>query len=155
MGTTTYFHYAPVTLAPGSIIQPGNWGRILALYETNNTTQVQLNVIREALIELARPATKPSRLECVFAVPTLGEAIKFRNQHQRLSVIHEVIPVDDATTTHVGDYEIAITPFVGRYMQLMIDFARSYWTVTQPQNPEILFSCPIQVVAVPSVPPLP
>lgn len=41
---TTYFHCAPLTLSPGSVIEPGNWGRLLDLYETVNQ-QVQLNVL--------------------------------------------------------------------------------------------------------------
>jgi hypothetical protein len=155
---TTYFHCSPITLSPGSIIHPGNWGRVLHLYETNNPTQVQLNAIREALLELSRQAiapNKPKRIESVFTLLNLGDAIAFRNKHQRTSVIHEVVPVVENPNTHLGDYEIAITPFQGQYFQQMFDFPRAYWTTTQPQFPEMLFDCEVRVVSVPSVPPLP
>jgi hypothetical protein len=150
----TYFHCAPITLAPGSIIQPGNWGRILNHYETTNG-QINLNAVNEGLLEWARrllAPTKPSRLESVFTLPTLQDAIDFRNKHQRLSIIHEVIPTEDDPTRHDGDYELAVTPYRGRYVPQMLDFPDRYWTQPASANLEILFGCSVKVISLPNVP---
>lgn len=150
----TYFHCAPITLAPNSIIQPGNWGRILNHYETTNG-QINLNAVNEGLLEWARRAlapTKPSRLSCVFTLPTLAEAIVFRDKHQRMGVIHEVRPTDDKSKRHDGDYDLAMTPYRGRYLAQMLDFPMRYWVDQPTANIEILFECSVQVVSVPTIP---
>jgi hypothetical protein len=111
----SFFHCVPLTLSPGSIIEPGNWGRVLNLYDTNNG-QINLTVVNEALLEWARrhlAPTKPSRLASVFTLPTLQEAIVFRDKHQRHSIIHEVEPLADNPDRHDGDYELAMTPYGG------------------------------------------
>jgi hypothetical protein len=151
----TYFHCAPVGLEPGSIIRPGNWGRILLLYEQTNNS-LNINAIREVTFELARLAyapNKPSRLECIFAVLSLSEAITFRNTYQKTNLIYEVVPVVDQFKTHLGDYVLAVKPHPIRYFQNMLDMARDYWMVSPQANVEILFDCPVRVVAVPPVPP--
>jgi hypothetical protein len=136
-------------LDAGSIIQPGNWGRVLRLYETPSGQGLPTNVFREALLEQARmiyAPTKPSRLECVFVVPTHAEAIKFRDKHQKTSLIYEVTPTVDNIATHVGDYELVFVNYPVRYFESMFDYARDYWTATNPANPEILLSCSVQIL---------
>jgi hypothetical protein len=116
-----------------------------------------LNAVNEALLEWARQSvapTKPSRLASVFTVSTLQEAIDFRNKHQPLGVIHEVRPSNENPNRHDGDYEIAITPYRGRYFSQMLDFPLKYWTQKPSANHEILFACPVQVIARPNVPPI-
>jgi hypothetical protein len=118
-------------------------------YETTNN-QLQINTIRESILELSRQLyapSAPSRLNCVFTVLTIQEAIRFRNTHQRTNLIYEVIPVSESPPTHIGDYELAITRFNGPYFQRMFDFAREYWTVPPLANQEALFGCPVQIVA--------
>jgi hypothetical protein len=152
----SYFHCAPTTLSPGSVIHPGNWGRILNLYETNNG-QINLSAANEGLLEWARRSlapTKPSRLASVFTLPSLQEAVDFRNKHQRLSIIHEVEPTEQNPNRHDGDYEIAITPYRARYFPQMFDFPNVYWTQTATANREILFGCSVRVISLPNVPPV-
>lgn len=152
----TYFHCAPITLGAGSIIEPGNWGRILNLYESTNG-QINQNAVNEALLEWARKAltpTKPSRLNSIFTLPTLADAISFRNRHQRNGVIHEVRLTDDDANRHYGDYEVAITPHQARYFKTMLDFPKRYWTDYPSANHEILFECSAVVVNLPSIPPV-
>lgn len=97
-------------LAPGAVIQPGNWGRIIQLYEAIPGSGLPTNVFREALMEQARQVhapSKPSRLSSVFTLPTLDEAVIFRNKYQRFNLIYEVVPVAENPRTHLGDYELA------------------------------------------------
>ena len=154
---STFFHCAPIGLSVGSIIQPGNWGRVIRLseYQAAPNTGLPTFHFREALLEISRQAhapKKPSRLNCVFTCPTLTAAISFRDKYQRTNLIYEVVPVDRSVVTHLGDYELVIAPYPPRYFQSMLDFARDYWTSSQPQSPEVLFSCAVQIVSVPQVP---
>ena len=152
MPHSTYFHCAPNILASGSILEPGNWGRVLNAYETQNG-QVQMNAVRESLFELTRQIhtpDQPSRLNCLFALPTLEVARQFRDAHQHTNLIYEVVPLDWNAPTHFGDYELASRPYQGRYFDQMFHQAREYWTrIGPPRNPEILFSCPVRVISCP------
>jgi Protein of unknown function (DUF2441) len=141
---------APVELSVGSIIQPGNWGRIINLYEAQPGAGLPTNVFREALMEFARQIhnpTKPSRLACVFACPTLQGAIEFRNKHQKTNLIYEVKPLDPNMPSHLGDYGLAIAQYPPRYFQAMFDQARDYWIVPPAANQEVLLGCGVEIVS--------
>jgi hypothetical protein len=153
----TYFHCAPIGLSPGAVIQPGNWGRVLDLYQITNN-QINQQAVRETILELFRQVyapTKASRLKSIFVCPTLAEAIAFRDRHQRTQLIYEVVPVLKDGPTHVGDYELAIAPYPPRYFRAMFDLARDYWAVAPTANHEVLFECAVYIVSVPQVPPPP
>lgn len=144
-------------LAPGSIIEPGNWGRLLNLYEVAGG-QIQGNVLNEALLEFARQLhapTAPSRLRCIFALLTLPDAIAFRNKHQRFSIIQEVEPLNADVSPFVGDYELAIQCFSGRYFPRVLQLPVTYRTQPVPKFPEVLVDGPVRVVAIPAVPDVP
>jgi hypothetical protein len=145
----TYFHCAPIGLGAGSTIQPGNWGRVMHLYEWN-PNNFTLSIWREALLEQARQIhapTKPSRLTSTFALASLQEAIAYRAQHCPTNLIYEVAPFVESPSIHEGDYEVAIFKFSGHYFQQMLDFGRQYWTVPPQANREVLFDCPLRVLA--------
>jgi hypothetical protein len=65
------------------------------------------------------------------------------------------IPLAKDPNTHKGDYELAIAPYPTRYFQAMFDMPRDYWTVAPSVNHEVLFDCPVQIIAAPAVPPPP
>ena len=145
----SFFHCAPLPLGAGSVVQPGNWGRVLRLYAWN-PNQIVLNAWREALLEQAHDIyapQKPSRLAATFALPSQQEAVEFRNKHATTSLIYEVEPVSLNPNTHEGDYELAIAGFSGQYFQELLDFPRRYWTIPPAANREILFDCGLRVIA--------
>jgi hypothetical protein len=137
----TYFHCAGTVLEPGSIVHPGNLGRVLHQYEAPPGQGLPANVFKEGLLELSRqiyaPA-KPSRLNSLFACPTLGEATRFRDKYQRTNLIYEIGPIDSNPSIHIADYEFAIAPYPQRYFQSMFDMARDYWIVPATANLEVL-----------------
>lgn len=106
-----YFHFAPLRLAPGSIIQPGNWGRILRRYE-NATATGQLFgnawiLARELQFELTRLkqfTAKPSRFDAAFCCVTEPEAREYQAKADipRITVLHRVEFVDPALPSHIG-----------------------------------------------------
>lgn len=87
-----YYHYAPIPLAAGSIIEPGNWGR-LTLQERDPLPLLDLSY--EYARCLYNPSA-PSRLECCFVFPSLQAAEEFSRAntgHQR-NILYEVSPVN-------------------------------------------------------------
>ena len=95
--------------------------------------------------------TKTSRLEAVYALPNLTDAIAFRNQYQPTNIIYEVQPTDPLALPTIGDYAFAVAPYPQRYFNAMFDYSRRYW-VDPPQLVEMLFPCPMRIVAIANEP---
>jgi hypothetical protein len=75
------FHLAPLRLAAGSVIEPGNWGRILKRYQNPHAQQQTMGngwlMARELVYEIARlnfAPEAPSRFQSCFAVESLEAA---------------------------------------------------------------------------------
>jgi hypothetical protein len=127
---------------------------MLKLYQAPIGSGLPTNVFREVVLEQARQIYAPnkvSRLEAVNAVPSLAEAIVFRDQYQPTNIIYEVEPIDPSGVPTVGDFQLAVAPYPVRYFDSMFDFARRYW-VDPPQHVELLFPCPLRIVAVANTP---
>jgi hypothetical protein len=142
-----YYHCCPVLLGPGSVIEPGNWGRVIAKPPLDN---IDLSVIREALLEQSRrlhAPEKPSRLSATFVIPNLHQAQAYRRQHgPSNALLYEVSLVDPHSKTHIGNYELAIFPIAGQCLQQLLDRAKEYWTVASDAHHEMIVSGPIRVL---------
>lgn len=139
---TALYHCAPLLLSPGSVICPGNWGRIKRQYEEN-----ALAIAREAILEDVRKrefGASPSRLESAFACPTLNSAEQFRAKHARTGLIYKVELVDPTAPIHAGDHELYLQGFVG--INGMEELARRYWRGEGLGAPEVLTLSPLRVV---------
>jgi hypothetical protein len=137
-----------------AIINPGNWGRVLRLYEAQPNAGLPTNAFREVMMEQARLIYAPrkvSRLEAIYALPSLADALAFRNQYQPTNIIYEVQPIDLSTAPTIGDYELAVAPYPQRYFNAIFDHARRYW-IDPPQQIEMLFSSPMRVLAIANMP---
>jgi hypothetical protein len=136
----------------GSVIAPGNWGRIIrTMYPAPHNNHIALPY-REAVFEYARMTHAPekiSRLSCLFVCPTLESAIQFRNAHQQSNIVYEVEPTGDTARMHTADSSLANFPQQGQYFEWIFDAARRYWLALDIQNPEILMPCPVRVVGTP------
>lgn len=127
MGTLdkTYFHIAPSLLEPGSIINPGNWGRIITFVGMGHTS-----FSREILLEYARIRSfkdKPSRFSSNFACENLDEAKFYRqNTSQTTSVIYEVEVVNKHAKHHIGCYNM-LPLVVNQYPSNHEQIAHDYW----------------------------
>ena len=72
-----FFHLAATVLVQGSIIAPGNFGRVLRFHGWRHT-----QALREMAIEASRKARfshLPSRFEAAFAFETQEEAFRFKS----------------------------------------------------------------------------
>lgn len=146
---STFFHGAPLMLAPGSIIEPGNWGRIIRTYLPNEPITFGV-AFREATLERERISVapqRPSRLDCVFACPTEAELRSFIHGSGRFrDVLYEVEPVGTAPL-HYGDHNLPTLPPDAPYFDAFATRARLYWTAPSPsQNVEVLIGGPVRVL---------
>jgi hypothetical protein len=129
---TNYFHLSGAMLAPGSIIEPGNWGRMIrALSWQHNCA------MREAALEIAREdnaPSAPSRLEAAFVMLTEGEA-RFFQQHTngfQNHLLYRVALVDPAAKSHIADSRLCGP--VGNFRN---NWANVYWLPYDAQGSAI------------------
>lgn len=95
-----FFHIAPVPLGVGSIIEPGNWGRVMRF-----NPAASLTVSREAIYEMVRLAAfkdRPSRLNALFVCPTEQSARQYLETHARLGILYEVELLTPTCNMHVA-----------------------------------------------------
>ena len=114
------FHFCSVLLAPGSIILPGNWGRIVRLVGNGHPEWK-----REVILERIRQAEfshLPSRWECVFFSETLAEAEYYGAARGKTPMIlYEVELVEPNAPKHVADWK-GTSPYTDGD-----EWARRYW----------------------------
>ena len=120
------YHFSPILLGIGSIIDKGNWGRIIKKYTDKNANSV---LFREIILEMIRSEyypDKPSRLDCIFLLPDIQSAWRYRNLVANWNVIYEV-EINTALKTHLGDYQ-KVLPVNQPLFQNTPEFAHNYWT---------------------------
>jgi hypothetical protein len=116
-------------LAPGSIIEPGNWGRIIRTMGWRHDL-----AIREMALENARVLRfphRPSRLDSVFVFLTADEARNFRSRIQAFGhhILYRVRLADPSAVSHITDNR-----FSGPQGALHHDWADMYWRDFDPSN---------------------
>ncbi|WP_439409771.1 DUF2441 domain-containing protein [Bradyrhizobium sp. DASA03076] len=137
MDQNEFYHLATVRLRAGSIIEAGNWGRLLRRYQNaSNFGNIFGNswiLAREAFFEIVRLEqfpNKPSRWQAAFCCMTAEDARGYQQKTDRpaANVLHRVELVDPEANFHVGplnslDWPPPDTSFVDvtRY------YAMAYW----------------------------
>jgi hypothetical protein len=122
------FHATTCLLEAGSVIRPGNWGRIVRLVGPAHTEWQ-----REESLERVRAAEfskLPSRFDCAFVVDDLEEVQYYQSRFARLSVIYEVELIDHTASTHVADWK-----GTGPYDDTL-EWTRRYWRGDVMPHPE-------------------
>jgi hypothetical protein len=99
----SYFHLSGAMLAPGSIIMPGNWGRMIRAIGWQHSLAMREMALENAWV-MSYP-NRPSRLDASFVLPTLDEA---RNFKQRIGgfanhLLYRVTLCDPTALSHVTD----------------------------------------------------
>jgi hypothetical protein len=98
------FHFNSTPLAPGSVILPGNWGRIIRL---TGSRHPEWN--REQILERIRQAefsALPSRFESVFFFSSKAAADKYRVMPgSALLVMYKVELLDPSAPQHEADWK--------------------------------------------------
>lgn len=118
-----HFHCASLPLARGSIIEPGNWGRII-----RNAGWPHNLSGRETILEHVRATQyshKPSRFEAAFFFDDENEALFYANSDGRqiTMITYEVELLSSAAPQHTADWRN-----VAASGSLDLKWASNYWS---------------------------
>jgi hypothetical protein len=156
-----FFHFAPMTLGAGSIIEPGNFGRVITTtqpaFQSGDTSIVQGYVARELAFELVRErsfAAKPSRLRAAFGCPTQADAQAYANftNLDKRQVLHEVETVNDAAPLHIGALSYCDITTLVPFIDTTLHRAQLYWSGLEgdpARGREIIVESAIRVIGHP------
>lgn len=150
------YHYAGIKPAPGSVIEPGNWGRMRNRYVYSPQDPTGgWRLAFELLMEQHRVKTDPtlaSRLTSCFVFETLDharEASQAMNGHW--NVLYEVQLVEPSARVHRADLSLISAwahkddglpaPFADRALQI----ATAYWRGVVAGTPELVTASPLRV----------
>lgn len=153
----TYFWLGSVKLMPGSIIAPGNWGRMLRRYiqstATGNSFGNAWILARELNFEVARLKhfpDKPSRLESAFCCLSVEEARAYQRAHDPIGVqlLHRVQLVEPTAVSHVAAIDWTAWPQPDTsLMDVTEQRAMAYWRGDPTGGPsELITTSALKVV---------
>lgn len=146
------FHWSPIRLREGSIVEPGNFGRMIRRYRPDQFGD-GWRLARELLFEQAREAyapKAPSRLNACFMCPTYDDAMRYQAAYDPhfLQVLHEVEIVELGASQHSGALilldENQNMSFLDSYRRQ----ARDYWEGRGEGDRELFTASSIRVVRV-------
>ena len=116
-------------LEVGSVIRPGNWGRILRTYTPQSFPNHWL-LTRELTYELVRIQNfpdKPSPFDSIFVCLSEADLNEFRNTAIRpLDLGYEVELVDPLASCHIGDWTLTNIQNTDN-LSLFEERANLYW----------------------------
>jgi len=145
-----FYHCSSSQLAPGGVIQPGNWGRII-----RSTGWAHNQAFKEAALEHLRATEfpdKPPRLMSSFFFDSEDEARFYgiSDGRQTTMIPYEVELIDPLAPRHTADWR-AVSP-AGTVDS---DWSRTYWLGTSPPPPpqhpgiacrEVIAVTPLKIV---------
>ena len=146
---TSYFFACSYPLAPGSVVEPGNWGRIVRMYNTRGFGNPWI-LFREEVLEQVRAThypVKPSRLDGIFLCESEEQLRDFLSNSDRpLDLAYEVVLTDESAPLHRGC--LAHLDFAHQEnLSTFTSKAHEYWAGDNPQQVEILTTSSIRIVA--------
>lgn len=117
-----YFHLSGAPLRVGSIIEPGNYGRIIRRAAWSHASAVRETSLEAA--RLARFGDRPSRLDAVFAFLSQEEAEFFRATENGFALHHlyRVSLLEADAATFVTDWRYLVPTGI-----LRADWSDLYW----------------------------
>ncbi|MET3518124.1 hypothetical protein ABIC63_005934 [Pseudacidovorax sp. 1753] len=159
----TLFHATSAYLAPDSVIEPGNYGRILRLYPHDQTNVGNgWRLATELAFEEKRVRcfpNLPSRLRSCFAFPDREAAAAARGRMATLDVLYEVELADPDAPQHVGDFDLISRCYTAAqgdlFLQKVDDASDVYWSGRGLGVKELLTAGGLRVVRRISWPPTP
>lgn len=121
-----YYHACPITLDEGSVILPGNWGRL----EKTKIGAGDPIIFREFVLESIRKQEfkdKPSRMEATFSCPDIKSTIMYMQAHCPESLCYEVEIVNPGSPSHIAPCNL-VGPFAHQNTwEWAMDGAKQYW----------------------------
>lgn len=147
--TTQYFFACSYPLEVGSVILPGNWGRIVSMYNTSGFGNAWIQY-REDVFERVRldeHPSLPSRLQSIFLCDSADALREFlRVTNRTIDLTYEVSLVDASESVHRG----CLSHLDFQQKEGLDSFtrkARSYWSGTEITRPEIVTTSRVRIEA--------
>lgn len=148
--TQHYFYCYSLPLEVGSVIRPGNWGRILRAYTPQSSPNPWL-LTRELAYELVRERSfpqKPSRFDCIFVCMSEADLNEFRSSSNRhIDLGYEVELVDPQASCHIGDWTLPNMQNTDN-LPAFENKAALYWQGQNIVKPELITLSPIRITRV-------
>lgn len=143
-----YYWLGSYPLEEGSIILPGNWGRIVNLYKSDGPVLLYL---RERIFEEVRLesfSNLPSRMNCNFLFESMEQAKEFQNHEagRYVDILYEVEIIDNSKLQFRGDLNALHWPPAPFFLKDIDKMAYNYWQGENIQYPEILTESPIKII---------
>ncbi len=138
----------PYPLRPESIVEPGNWGRVLR--QMSIASQLRLGMIlREYVFEIERLRnfpTLPSRFDAIFLLKDIESSIEFRKSSGRIhDCLYEVALCEPGTEPF--EAALGLSTLKGdETVDQLEELARRYWAGGGDGPRELLVESPIRVV---------
>lgn len=134
------YHLTMTRLREGSIIEPGNWGRLVRKYENATLRNSQFGgnlagwiIARELVLELERVKNfngLPSRFDSSFSFRDAENVERYRlkNDIHKAQVLHEIEFVEPAAVTHEASVSLLDWPPPDHsFLTVMGNMAAEYW----------------------------
>lgn len=147
--TIQYFFACSYPLEVGSVILPGNWGRVVGMYTTKGFGNAWIQY-REDVFERVRLdefPNLPSRLKSIFlfeSVDLLREFLRITNRF--IDIIYEVSLIDVDEPVHRG-FPSLLDFQQKEGLDSFTQKARTYWSGTEISSPEIVTTSRVQIEA--------
>lgn len=141
-------------VAPGAVLLPGNWGRVIRARAEQGVQDAKEQVAYEDVFEEIRlkvAQDAPSRLSCLYVSPDVAAAHHFRDTMKsgRTDVLYRVEPVEMPAEVFVARWSLWNWREIREGTSLKArKSARRYWTEpVAGQAREILVPCPVRIIA--------
>lgn len=147
----SYFYQCSYPLEVGSVILPGNWGRIVSRYAINQDLALARRALVEVVFEHIRCIEfpeRPSRREATFLCESEPDLTAFRNVTNRYwDVAYEVELVDASTALHRASLDHFDMAWGENATLATVEVAaRMYWRGGEAlPRPEVLTKSPIRI----------
>lgn len=147
--TSKYYFGCSYPLEAGSVVLPGNWGRIVGMYNTSGFGNAWIQ-FREDVFEKIRQdeyPQKPSRLKSIFLCESQESLQKFLQITGRgLDLMYVVTLLDADEPLHRGC--LSLLDFQQREdLDSFTAKARNYWTAASVLRPEIATTSRVRIDA--------
>jgi hypothetical protein len=143
-----YYWLASYDLKADSIVNPGNWGRIINKYSISFQSCNPV-ALREYIFEVVRLKSfsyRPSRLECLFLSGSRNVIDELKKQRP-FDILYEVQIIDEKLGFFEADMRIAGFPANPQTIEGVALFADQYWRAEgEIDQKEVLTLSPIKII---------
>lgn len=139
-----YYWLGFYELGKGSIVYPGNWGRIERLALANNPYVANELVLENA--RLRQFPNLPSRLTSIFLCKTIEDIKDFKLKNSKITeIIHKVKLTNISANITTADWSLAMPQLNESFGQAELR-ALQYWKNESTVNQEVLAESAIEVM---------